>query len=258
MTHDINIEIISNGSMQYAEVSLDPAETVIAEAGAVIYLEDEISYEVKMGDGSNPNQTLLDSIFSSGKRLLLGESLFLSHFTNNSKPKRKVGFAGNIPGSIIVADLAKMGGSLICQRDAFLLAGFGTSISIEFMKKFGVGFFGGEGFILQKICGDGKVALFAGGQIIKKQLNGECLRVDAGCVVGFTENINYDIEKAGNLGSMIFGGEGLFFAKLQGHGTVLLQTVPASKMSEALISNAGGNSANKEGIGNLGNIFDRL
>ena len=248
MAHDIDIEIISNGSMQYVEVTLDPNETVIAEAGAVIYLEDEISYEVKMGDGSNPNPTLLNSIFSSGKRLLLGESLFLSHFTNNSKQKRKLGFAGNIPGSIIIADLAKMGGNLICQRDAFLLAGFGTSISIEFIKKFGVGFFGG----------DGKVALFAGGQIIKKQLNGECLRVDAGCVVGFTENINYDIEKAGNLGSMIFGGEGLFFAKFQGHGTVLLQTTSASKMSQALISNAGGNSANKEGVGNLGNIFDRL
>jgi len=217
--------------MQYAEVSLDPVETVIAEVGAVIYLEDEISYEVKMGDGSNPNPTLLNSIFSSGKRLLLGESLFLSHFTNNSKQKRKLGFAGNIPGSIIVADLAKMGGNLICQRDVFLLVGYGTSISVEFIKKFGVGFFGGEGFILQKICGDGKVALFAGGQIIKKQLNGECLRVNAGC---------------------------LFFAKLQGHGTVLLQTVPASKMSEALIGNASGNLSNKEGIANLGNIFDRL
>jgi uncharacterized protein (AIM24 family) len=165
-----------------------------------------------------------------------------------------LGFAGNIPGSIIVADLAKMGGNLICQRDAFLMASYGTSISIEFTKKLGVGLFGGEGFILEKICGDGKVALFAGGQIIKKQLNGESLRVDAGCLVGFTENINYDIEKAGNLGSMIFGGEGLFFAKLQGYGTVLLQTVPASKMSEALKSKAG----NKEGVGSVGNIFDRL
>ena len=258
MAHDIDIEIISNGSMQYAEVTLDPGETVIAEAGAVIYLEDGISYEVKMGDGSNPNQGFLDSIFSSGKRFIIGESLFLSHFTNDSNQKRKLGFAGNIPGSIIVADLAKMGGNLMCQRDAFLLASYGTSISVEFVKKFGVGFFGGEGFILQRISGDGKVALFAGGQIIKKQLNGESLRVDSGCLVGFTENISYGIEKAGNLGSMIFGGEGLFFAKLQGYGTVLLQTTPASKMSEALIGNISGNVSNKDGIGNFGNILDRL
>jgi len=254
MAQDIDIEIISNGSMQYVEVTLDPKETVIAEAGAVIYLEDEISCQVKMGDGSNPNQTLLDSIFSSGKRLLAGESLFLSHFTNESNQKRKLGFAGNIPGSIIVADLAKMGGNLICQRDAFLMASYGTSISIEFTKNLGVGLFGGEGFILEKICGDGQVALFAGGQIIKKQLNGESLRVDAGCLVGFTENIKYSIEKAGDIGSMVFGGEGLFFAKLDGYGTVLLQTTSASKMSQALNSGA----STKEGIGNLGNIFDRL
>jgi uncharacterized protein (TIGR00266 family) len=244
--------------MQYAEVTLDPNETVIAEAGSVIYLEDEISYQIKMGDGSNPNQTFLDSIFSSGKRLLVGESLFLSHFTNNSNQKRKLGFAGNVPGSIIVVDLAKMGGNLICQRDAFLLASYGTSISIEFTKKLGVGLFGGGGFILEKISGDGKVALFAGGQIIKKQLNGESLRVDSGCLVGFTENISYDIEKAGNLGSMVFGGEGLFFAELRGYGTVLLQTTPASRMSEALISNASANASNKEGVGNFGNIFKRL
>ncbi len=258
MAHDIDIEIISSGSMQYAEVTLDPNETVIAEAGAVIYLEDEISCQVKMGDGSNPNQNLLNSILSSGKRFLAGEGLFLNHFTNSSNQKRKLGFAGNIPGGIIVADLIKMGGNLICQRDAFLLASYGTSVSIEFTKNLGAGLFGGEGLILEKISGDGKVALFAGGQIIKKQLNGESLRVEAGSLVGFTENINYDIEKVGDLRSMIFGGQGLFFANLCGHGTVLLQTTSAFKMSKALIDNARGDGSNKEGVGNFGNIFERL
>jgi uncharacterized protein (TIGR00266 family) len=257
-SHDIDLEIKGEG-VQLAEITLDPNETVIAEAGAMVYAEDGVSYEAKMGDGSNPDSGAMNKIFSAGKRMIAGESLFLTHFTNNSNQKRQVGFAGNIPGSVVGIDLSKIGGSLTCQRDAFLCAAYGTEVTVAFTKRLGTGFFGGEGFILQKAKGDGKLVLHVGGKVIKKQLNNETLRVDAGCLVAFTDGIDYDIAMAGNVKSMLFGGEGLFFATLRGTGTVLLQSTPASKMSQTLLKNLPSNTGTgNKSIGNVGNILDRL
>lgn len=242
--HEIDYEIIGE-SLQFAEIELDPGEMVIAEAGAMVFMDDGISYEVKMGDGSNPDSGLLGKLLSAGKRVLTGESVFLTHFTNQSSGKKTVGFAGNFPGSIVAVDLSKVGGSLICQKDAFLCAAYGTELTVEFSQKLGAGFFGGEGFILQKARGDGQFLVHVGGRVIKKTLNNETLRIDAGCLVGFTEGIEYGIERAGNAASMVLGGEGLFFATLRGTGTVLIQSVPVSKMAAALAMHATGNDNDK-------------
>jgi uncharacterized protein (TIGR00266 family) len=257
-SHDIDLNIIGEG-VQLVEIILDPNETVIAEAGAMIYIEDGISYEIKMGDGSKTSPGFLDKLFSVGKRMLSGESLFLTHFTNNSNKQRKMAFAGNIPGSIVAVDLLKVRGSLICQRDAFLCAAYGTEITISFTKKLETGLLGGEGFILQKAKGEGKLVLNAGGKVIKKQLNNETIRVDAGCLVAFTDGIDYDIVPAGNIGSMLFGGEGLFFATLSGTGTVLLQSTTASKMAQTLMKNLpSASGTGNKGIVNVGDFLDKL
>ncbi len=257
-SHEIDYEVYGEG-VQYIDIVLDPGETVIAEAGAMVYMEEGISWEAKMGDGSNPDQGLMGKLFSAGKRMLSGESLFLTHFTNTGTGRKAVAFAGNIPGSIVGIDLAKIGGAITCQRDAFLCAAKGTSISVTFTKRLGSGFFGGEGFILQRAQGDGKFIVHAGGKIIKKQLNGEMLRVDTGSLVAFTDGIDYDIAPAGNIGSMLFGGEGLFVTTLKGRGTVLLQSTPASRMAQSLLKNlpASGETGNKP-IGNLSSIINRM
>ena len=209
--HEIDYEILGD-DMQIIEVELDPGETVIAEAGAMNYMEDGIVFEAKMGDGSNPQAGFMDKLFSVGKRMLTGESLFMTHFTNQGVGKKRVAFAAPFPGKIIPLDVAKYGGEIICQKDAFLAAALGTKIGIAFTKKLGAGFFGGEGFILQKINGDGHAFIHIGGTVVEKQLNGETLRVDTGCLAAFAGDIHYDIQRAGNLKSMIFGGEGLFLA----------------------------------------------
>lgn len=257
-SHEIDYEILGEG-VQFAEIVLDPAETVIAEAGAMVYMEDGITWEAKMGDGSTPSQSLMGKFFSAGKRMLAGESFFLTHFTNTVSVRKRVGFAGNIPGSIVGIDLSKIGGAITCQRDAFLCAAYGTQITVAFTKRLGSGFFGGEGFILQRAIGDGKFIIHAGGKIIKKQLNNERMRVDTGCLVAFTDGIDYDIAPAGNIGSMLFGGEGLFVTTLSGSGTILLQSTPASRMSATLLKNlpSGGGTGNKP-IGNLGDIINKL
>ena len=257
-SHDIDLEVLGEG-VQFAEITLDPTETVIAEAGAMVYMEDGIVFEAKMGDGSNPNEGMMGKLFSAGKRMISGESLFLTHFTNRSSAARKVGFAGTIPGSIVGIDLSKIGGAITCQRDAFLCAALGTKISVTFTKRLGAGFFGGEGFILQRAEGDGRFVMHAGGKVIQKRLNNESLRVDTGSLVAFTDGLDYSIERAGNLGSMLFGGEGLFVTTLSGSGTVLLQSTPASRMAASLARNlpTSQGTGNKP-IGNLGNIIDRL
>ncbi|MDB4652744.1 MAG: TIGR00266 family protein [Akkermansiaceae bacterium] len=246
------------GDMQIVEIELDPHETVIAEAGAMNYLEEEIIFEAKMGDGSEPNQGMMGKLLSVGKRAITGESLFMTHFTHGgTSGKRRVAFAAPYPGKIIPVDMAEFGGELLCQKDAFLCAAHGTRVSIAFNKKIGVGFFGGEGFILQKLQGDGMAFIHAGGHVIKKELKGETLRVDTGCLVGFSPSIDYGIERAGNLKSMFFGGEGLFLATLRGHGTVYLQSLPFSRMADRI--NAGrGASGKGEGsvLGGLGNLLD--
>jgi len=255
--HEVDYEIFGD-DMQIVEVELDPGETVIAEAGAMNYLEPDITFEAKMGDGSQPNQGVMGKLLSVGKRALTGESIFITHFTHGGTAnKRRAAFAAPYPGKIIPLDMANLGGRITCQKDAFLCAAMGTKVSIAFNKKLGAGFFGGEGFILQKLEGDGMCFIHAGGTVIKRELKGEQLRVDTGCLVAFTDGINYDIQRAGNLKSMFFGGEGLFLATLSGHGTVWLQSLPFSRMADRIASNIGsGGKGEGSVLGGLGNLLD--
>ena len=255
--HTIDYEIFG-GDMQVVEVELDPLETVIAEAGAMNWMDDSIAFEAKMGDGSQPDKGLFGSLLDVGKRALAGESIFMTHFSNAGIGKKRVAFAAPYPGKIVPLDMAKLGGELICQKDAFLAAAFGTSIDIAFQKKLGVGFFGGEGFILQRLRGDGKAFIHVGGTVIKRELKaGETLRVDTGCLAAFTSNVSYDIERAGNLKSMVFGGEGLFLATLRGPGTVYLQSLPFSRLANRVIQASGSFGGKGEGsvLGGLGDLF---
>ncbi|WP_167614132.1 TIGR00266 family protein [Maribellus sediminis] len=251
-SHEIDYEIKGH-DVQLVEIELDPAETVIAEAGAMLYMEDGIQFEAKMGDGSNPGSGFFDKLLSAGSRLITGESLFLTHFTNQGWGKKRVAFSAPYPGTIIPLNLPDFGGRVIVQKDAFLCAALGTKISITFSKKLGAGFFGGEGFILQQLDGDGKAFIHAGGTVIEKHLHNETLRVDTGCIVGFEPSIEYSIEQAGGLRSMVFGGEGIFLATLRGTGKVWLQSMPIRKLI-AELSPRGGNTR-KEG---RSGILDQL
>ena len=233
-SHEVDYEIFGN-DLQAVEVELDPGETVVAEAGAMNWMEDGIAFEAKMGDGSEAESGFMGKLFSAGKRAISGESLFMTHFTNTGSGKSRVAFAAPYPGHIVPVNLVDVGGTMLCQKDAFLAAARGTRISIAFNRRLGAGFFGGEGFILQKLQGDGMAFLHAGGTVIKKQLNGETLRVDTGCIVGFSEGIDYNIQRAGNLKSMFFGGEGLFLATLSGTGTIYLQTLPFSRLADRIL-----------------------
>lgn len=255
--HEVDYELFGD-DMQIVEVELDPGETVVAEAGAMNYMEDGIVFETKMGDGSTPSGGIMGSLLNVGKRVLTGESIFMTHFTNQGSGKKRVSFAAPYPGKIIPLDMAELGEELICQKDAFLCAAFGTSLEIAFQRKLGAGFFGGEGFILQKLNGDGKAFIHVGGTVIKRQLNNEVLRVDTGCLAAFTNGVDYDIERAGNLKSMVFGGEGLFLATLRGTGTVYLQSLPFSRLANRVIQAGGfGGSSQGEGsvLGGLGDMF---
>jgi uncharacterized protein (TIGR00266 family) len=254
--HEVDYEIFGD-DMQIVEVELDPQERVIAEAGAMNYMEDGIGFETKMGDGSKPSGGIMDSLLNVGKRVLTGESIFMTHFSNDGSGKKRVAFAAPYPGKIIPLDMATIGEELICQKDAFLCAAFGTSIDITFQRKLGSGFFGGEGFILQRLRGDGKAFIHVGGTVIKRELKGETLRVDTGCLAAFTSGIDYDIERAGSLKSMVFGGEGLFLATLKGHGTVYLQSLPFSRLANRVLQAASVGGAKGEGsvIGGLGDLF---
>jgi len=260
LCHEVDYEIFGD-DMQIVEIELDPSETVIAEAGAMNYMEEDISFEAKMGDGSEADSGIMGKLLSVGKRALTGESIFMTHFTHGGgSGKRRVAFASPYPGKIIPLNMAEIGGQILCQKDAFLCAAKGTKVSIAFNKKLGVGFFGGEGFILQKLEGDGMAFIHAGGTVIRKDLKGETLRVDTGCLVGFSPGVTYDIERAGNLKSMFFGGEGLFLATLKGHGTVYLQSLPFSRMADRIIAHApkSGGSAKGEGsvLGGIGRLLD--
>ncbi len=253
-SHVIDYQI-KGESIQIVEVELDPLETVIAEAGAMLFMEEGILFETKMGDGSNPNAGLFDKLLSAGSRLLTGESLFMTHFTNRGNRKAKVGFSAPYPGTVIPIDLAKSPGQeLVVQKDGFLCAAFGTKLSIVFNRKIGAGLVGGEGFILQKLQGDGLAFVHAGGTVIERTLNNETLRVDTGCVVAFESQVDFDVESTGSLKSMVFGGEGIYLATLRGTGKVWLQSMPIRKLIQALAP-YGGNSR-KEGGSLLGNLFE--
>jgi uncharacterized protein (TIGR00266 family) len=253
-SHEIDYKILGQ-DIQLVEIELDPYETVIAEASAMLYMEEGIAFEVKMGDGTNPNQGLLGKLFSAGSRLLTGESLFITHFTNQGRQKRKVAFAAPYPGTIVPIPLDQLNNQLIVQKDGFLCAAFGTSLSMFFNRKLSTGLFGGEGFILQKLEGDGYAFIHAGGTVIERTLNNETLRVDTGCVVAFEPHINFSIESTGSLKSMVFGGEGLFLATLSGTGKIWLQSMPIRKLIRTL--SPSGSASGKEQSSFLGDIFDR-
>jgi|UniRef100_UPI00404A7577 uncharacterized protein (TIGR00266 family) len=258
--HEIDYRIYGE-EMQYVEIELDPNEGVIAEAGSFMMMDDGIKMETIFGDGSEQNKGFLGSILGAGKRILTGESLFMTAFYNTLSGKRNVSFASPYPGKIIPIDLTEYHGKFVCQKDAFLCAAKGVSVGIEFSKKLGRGLFGGEGFIMQKLEGDGMAFVHAGGTTARKELKaGEVLRVDTGCIIGFTQDIDYDIEFIGGIKNTIFGGEGLFYARLQGPGIVYIQSLPFSRLAGRVWASApqGGGKQKGEGsiLGGIGNILD--
>ncbi|RMG36725.1 MAG: TIGR00266 family protein [Planctomycetota bacterium] len=246
--HEIDYKIYG-ADLQMVEIELDPGETVIAEAGAMNYMEDGITFEARLGDGSSADEGVLSKLWGAAKRKLAGESAFMTHFTNEAADKRRVAFSAPYPGKVVPIDMAKLDGPLLCQKDAFLCAALGTRIGIAFTKRLGAGFFGGEGFILERLEGDGMVFVHAGGTVVKKRLEGQTLRVDTGCIVAFTEGIDYSIEWAGGLKSMFFGGEGFFLATLSGYGTVLLQSLPFSRLADRILANAPTTGGSRAGEG---------
>ena len=258
-SHQIDYKIIGT-SMQMVEIELDPHETVIAEAGAMNYMEQDIRFETKMGDGSEPDSGFFGKLLSAGKRVLTGESLFMTHFSNHGSGKSRVTFAAPYPGCIIPMDLAQLGGQVILQKDAFLCAAYGTKVDIALNRKLGAGFFGGEGFILERLTGDGLVFVHAGGTVIERELHGETLRLDTGCLVAMAGDIDYDIETAPSLKSAFFGGEGLFLTTVRGHGKVWIQSMPFSRLADRVIEHAPsmGGSSQGEGsvLGGLGRLLD--
>lgn len=260
-SHEIDYKIYGD-DIQFVEIELDPSETVVAEAGSMMTMTQNIRMETIFGDGSGKGGNgFMDKLFGAGKRVLTGESLFMTAFTSTGLLKEQVCFAAPYPGKIIPMDLSRLGGKIICQKDSFLCAAKGVSVGIDFKKKLGVGFFGGEGFILQKLEGDGLAFVHACGSIHKKDLKaGEVLRVDTGCLVAMTRDINYDIQFVGGIKTAVFGGEGVFFATVSGPGTVWIQSLPFSRLADKIIASAprAGGSSKGEGsmLGMLGNFLD--
>lgn len=256
--HEIDYKIYGE-EMQYVEVELDPQETAIAEAGSFMMMEDGIQMQTIFGDGAQQTGGIFGKLLSAGKRVLTGESLFMTAYTNHDREKRRVSFASPYPGKIVPLDLKHLGGKVICQKDAFLCAAKGVSIGIEFQRKLGTGLFGGEGFIMQKIEGDGMAFLHAGGHVFERVLQpGERLKIDTGCIVGFTQNVDYNIEFVGGIRNTIFGGEGVFFASLRGPGKVWLQTLPVSRLASRILSYGSRTGGKEEGsiLGRFGNLID--
>ena len=256
--HEIDYKIYGE-ELQFVEIELDPNETAIAESGAFMMMDDGIEMHTIFGDGSQQqNGGLLGKLFSAGKRLLIGESLFMTAFTNMGQGKKKVSFASPYTGKIIAFDLSQLGGRIIAQKDAFLCAAKGVSIGIEFQRKLGTGIFGGEGFIMEKIEGDGMAFAHAGGYVVERELKaGEILKVDTGCVVAYTGGIDFDIEMVRGIKNWMFGGEGLFFARLQGPGKVWLQSLPISRLAGRIMQYGSYNRKEEGGIlGGIGNLLD--
>ena len=257
-SHEID-HVVHGDDLQFVEITLDPNETVVAEAGAMMFKDPSIEMDTKMGDGSNPSAGFLDSLFSMGKRVITGESLFMTHFTARGSQRATVAFGAPYPGKIVPLDLAQHGGTFLCQKQAFLCAAMGTSISVAFTKRFGAGLFGGEGFILQKLVGDGMAFVHAGGTVIRRELApGQQLQVDTGCIVGFEAGVDYDIESVRGVGSMLFGGEGVFLAKLTGPGAIYLQSLPFSRLADRIIASAPRHGGNSRGEGSVLGGLGRL
>ncbi|MDA3616550.1 TIGR00266 family protein [Polluticaenibacter yanchengensis] len=259
IAHEIDYRIYGE-EMQYVDIELDPGETAVAEAGAFMMMDEGIQMNTIFGDGSSKGSGggLFNKLLSAGKRLLTGESLFMTAFTNGGVGKKRVAFASPYPGKIIPIDLTEYDGKVVCQKDAFLCAAKGVSIGIEFQRRLGTGLFGGEGFIMQKLEGDGMAFVHAGGHVFEKTLqHGEMLRIDTGCLVGYTRTIDYNIEFVGGIRNTIFGGEGVFFATLRGPGKVWIQTLPVSRLASRILSYGTGNRKEEGSIlGGLGNLLD--
>jgi uncharacterized protein (TIGR00266 family) len=258
--HEVDYKVFGD-DMQFVEVELDPGEATVAEAGGMMYMEDGIEMETIFGDGSQQQSGFMGALLGAGKRLLTGESLFMTIFLNQSGQKRRVAFGAPYPGKIVPVHLAQIGGELITQKDSFLAAAKGVSIGIAFQKRLGVGLFGGEGFIMQRLQGDGWVFVHAGGTLTERTLGpGEVIRVDTGCIVAFQPSVNYDIQYVGKIKSALFGGEGLFFATLRGPGQIWLQSLPLSRLAGRIIAAAPsiGRGGREEGslLGGIGRILD--
>ncbi|HEY8896725.1 MAG TPA: TIGR00266 family protein [Niastella sp.] len=255
--HEIDYKIYGE-EMQYVEVELDPGETAIAESGAFMMMDDGVQMETIFGDGAKANTGFFGKLMAAGKRVITGESLFMTAFSNVGQGKKKVSFASPYPGKIIALDLMELGGKIVAQKDAFLAAAKGVSVGIEFQRKLGTGLFGGEGFIMQKLEGDGMAFVHAGGHVFERILQpGELLRIDTGCLVAYTQTIDYDIQFVGGIKNTLFGGEGLFFATLRGPGKVWIQTLPISRLAGRILT-YGGPRRKEEGsiLGGLGNMLD--
>jgi uncharacterized protein (TIGR00266 family) len=258
--HEVEYRVHGD-DMQYVEIELDPGEAAVAEAGGMMFMQDGIEMETIFGDGSQQNRGFLGSLVGAGKRLLTGESLFMTVFVNQSHGKRTVAFGAPYPGKILPMHLAEIGGELIAQKDSFLAAAKGVSIGIAFQKRLGAGFFGGEGFLMQRLQGDGWAFVHAGGTLTERTLaSGEVLRVDTGCIVAFQPSIDYDIQYVGKIKTAFFGGEGLFFATLRGPGRVWLQSLPLSRLASRIVSAVPGltRGGREEGsiLGGLGRMLD--
>jgi uncharacterized protein (TIGR00266 family) len=239
MAMDVVDYEIKGSEMQFVEVELDPGEAAVGEAGSLFFMDSAISMDTLFGDGSGKSGGLFGKLLGAGKRLITGESLFITVYTNQGSGKQRVAFAAPYPGKIIPMELSQLGGMLICQKDAFLCAARGVSIGMHFQQKLSVGFFGGEGFIMQKLEGDGLAFVHAGGTVVKRELQpGQTLMVDTGCVVAYTPNVNFEIQYVGKIKTALFGGEGLFFAKMTGPGTVWLQSLPFSRLASRVFAAA--------------------
>ena len=257
--HEIEYQIFGD-DMQFVEVELDPGEATVAEAGGMMYMEDGIEMETIFGDGSQQNTGFMGALMGAGKRLLTGESLFMTVFLNKGNGKRKVAFGAPYPGKIVAVHLSEIGGELIAQKDSFLAAAKGVSVGIAFQRKLGAGLFGGEGFIMQRLQGDGWAFVHAGGTLLIRDLKpGETLRIDTGCIVAFQPSVSYDIQYVGKVKSALFGGEGLFFATLRGPGRVWLQSLPLSRLANRIVAAVpgigGGGRGEGSVLGPLGGIL---
>lgn len=257
--HEIDYRIFGE-EMQCVEVELDPQETVVAEAGAFMYKDQPVQMQTIFGDGSKDSGGLMGKLLGAGKRLLTGESLFMTAFTHQGTGKARVAFASPYPGKIIAMDLSAMGGKVVCQKDSFLCAAKGVAVGIDFQKRLGTGLFGGEGFIMQKLEGDGLAFVHAGGHIMERTLApGETLHIDTGCVVAYTKDVDFDVQMVGGIKNTLFGGEGFFFAVLRGPGKVWLQTLPISRLASRIYQYApqtGGRREEGGILGGLGNLLD--
>ena len=256
--HEIDYKIYGD-DMQFVEVELDPMEAVVAEAGGMMYMDDGIAMETIFGDGSQKQSGIMGALLGAGKRLVTGESLFMTVFQNRHAGKKKVAFAAPYPGKIIPVHLGELGGELIAQKDSFLCAAKGVSIGIAFQKRLGAGLFGGEGFIMERLQGDGLAFIHAGGTLYERVLQpGEVIRIDTGCIVAFQSFVDYDIQMVGGVKSALFGGEGLFFATLRGPGRIWLQSLPFSRMADRVIAASRYTNRKEEGsvLGGLGALLD--